>query len=106
MTDEQPHFSFAKLALYALGAGVLVLLVSIPIILGLAQWSPVAGLVAALVAVIAMIAAIGTVSNRMVNTARDRMLAARARDEAAAQNSDPADTDSTATTDRNTDTHG
>ncbi|ATD71350.1 MULTISPECIES: hypothetical protein [Gordonia] len=70
-------FSIAKLAFYALGAGVLVLAVSIPIIVLLANWSPVAGLIAALAAVVAMIAAIGTVANRMVNRARADLIAAR-----------------------------
>ncbi|MGW6032387.1 hypothetical protein [Gordonia terrae] len=70
-------FSIAKLAFYALGAGVLVLIVSIPIIALCARWSPVAGLVAALVAVAAMIAAIGTVANRMVDRARADLIAAR-----------------------------
>ncbi|MHC3000667.1 hypothetical protein [Gordonia metallireducens] len=70
-------FSIAKLAFYALGAGVLVLAVCIPLILLLANWSPVAGLIAALAAVVAMIAAIGTVANRMVNRARADLIAAR-----------------------------
>ena len=70
-------FSIAKLAFYALGAGVLVLAVSIPIIVLLANWSPIAGLIGALAAVVAMIAAIGTVANRMVNRARADLLAAR-----------------------------
>ncbi|WP_223204590.1 hypothetical protein [Gordonia jinghuaiqii] len=71
-------FSIAKLAFYALGAGVLVLAVSVPVIVLCAHWSPFAGLVAALVAVAAMIAAIGTVANRMVNRARAAMLAEQA----------------------------
>ncbi|AZZ82699.1 hypothetical protein C5O27_17910 [Gordonia alkanivorans] len=70
-------FSIAKLAFYALGAGVLVLAACIPLILLLANWSPLAGLVAALAAVVAMIAAIGTVANRMVNRARAELIAAR-----------------------------
>ncbi|WP_338855389.1 hypothetical protein WDY80_13725 [Gordonia hongkongensis] len=70
-------FSIAKLAFYALGAGVLVLIVSVPIIALCAHWSPIAGLVAALVAVAAMIAAIGTVANRMVDRARTDLIAAR-----------------------------
>ena len=48
-------FSIAKLAFYALGAGVLVLIVSVPIIALCAHWSPIAGLVAALVAVAAFL---------------------------------------------------
>ncbi|MDY6811131.1 MAG: hypothetical protein SW127_19310 [Actinomycetota bacterium] len=78
MTVDNPHFSFGKLVLYALGAGVIVLLVSIPIILLIAQWSPIAGLVVALIAVLAMIAAIGTVSRRIIATAEREILAARA----------------------------
>ena len=53
MSLHDTHFSFGKMVLYSLGAGVLVLLVSIPIILLIAQWSPVAGLVVALIAVVA-----------------------------------------------------
>ena len=64
-----PHFSFAKLALTSLGAGVVVLVIGIPIIIGVAQWSPTVGLIVALVVVIAMIAAIGTVSRRFVAAA-------------------------------------
>ncbi|MEO9329983.1 hypothetical protein [Gordonia aurantiaca] len=70
-------FSIAKLAFYALGAGVLVLAVCVPIVVVCANWSPIAGLVAALAAVVAMIAAIGTVANRMVNRARAELLAAQ-----------------------------
>ncbi len=72
-------FSIAKLAFYALGAGALVLAVCIPIIVVCANWSPFAGLAAALVAVVAMIAAIGTVANRMVDRARAELLAAQDR---------------------------
>ncbi|MXP21180.1 hypothetical protein GIY30_07405 [Gordonia sp. HNM0687] len=78
MTLDNTHFSFGKLVLYSLGAGVIVLLVSIPIILLIAQWSPIAGLVVALIAVLAMIAAIGTVSRRIIATAEREILAARA----------------------------
>lgn len=81
--DDTPRpgggFSIAKLAFYALGAGVLVLAVCIPIIVVCANWSPFAGLAAALVAVVAMIAAIGTVANRMVDRARAELLAAQDR---------------------------
>ena len=81
MSAEAPRFSIGKLVFYALGAGVLVLLISIPIILVIAQWSPIAGLVVALLAVLAMIAAIGAVSRRMIATAEREILAARAADE-------------------------
>ena len=81
MSLHDTHFSFGKMVLYSLGAGVLVLLVSIPIILLIAQWSPVAGPVVALIAVLAMIAAIGTVSRRIIATAEREILAARAATE-------------------------
>ena len=77
MTDRsRPRFSIAKLAFYSLGAGVIVLVVSVPIIALAAHWNPIAGLVAVLLAVVAVIAAIGTVSTRMVNAVRDEHLAA------------------------------
>ncbi|GAB19063.1 hypothetical protein GOEFS_073_00830 [Gordonia effusa NBRC 100432] len=72
--DKAPQpFSFVRLALLALGAGAIVLVVSIPIILLLAQWSVTAGLIAALVAIIAIIAAIGLVSQRIVGQAEQQL---------------------------------
>ncbi|MDL9944473.1 hypothetical protein QSJ19_02495 [Gordonia sp. ABSL11-1] len=81
MNVDGTRFSLGKLVFYALGAGVLVLVVSIPIILAIAHWSPIAGLVVALLAVLAMIAAIGTVSRRMIATAEREILAARAAEQ-------------------------
>ncbi len=72
MKEPQP-FSFVRLVFFALGAGVLVLLVSIPIILGVAVWSPLAGLIVAILAVIGVIAAIGVVSQRMVGQAEQAL---------------------------------
>ncbi len=72
-----PHFSFAKLALLSLGAGVLVLVIGVPIIVLIAQWSPTVGLIVALAVVIAMIAAIATVSRRIVAAAERDILAYR-----------------------------
>ncbi|MFW0791617.1 hypothetical protein [Gordonia sp. CPCC 205333] len=72
--DKPPQpFSFVRLALLALGAGAIVLIVSIPIILLLAQWSVTAGLIAAVVAIIAIIAAIGFVSQRIVGQAEEQL---------------------------------
>ena len=76
-TTPRLRFSIAKRALYALGAGVVVLAISVPIIVVAARWSPIAGLVAVLIAVVAVIAAIGTVATRMVNSARDDYLTAQ-----------------------------
>ncbi|AZG43764.1 hypothetical protein [Gordonia insulae] len=109
MTFGDTRFSFGKLVLFALGAGVLVLLVSIPIILLIARWSPIAGLVVALIAVLAMIAAIGTVSRRMIATAEREILAARAAEDAA-RSHDPRprviDPQTVEPTDRNSSTDG
>ncbi|WAC55795.1 hypothetical protein [Gordonia sp. SL306] len=95
MNIDDTRFSYGKLVLYSLGAGVVVLLVSIPVILLVAQWSPIAGLVIALIAVLAMIWVIGGVSRRMIARAEHEILAAR---------SDRPDTPDP--TDRNTSTDG
>ncbi|MGC4959864.1 hypothetical protein [Gordonia sp. DT101] len=95
MNIDDTRFSYGKLVLYSLGAGVVVLLVSIPVILLVAQWSPIAGLVIALIAVLAMIWVIGGVSRRMIARAEHEILAARA--------DRPHTSD---TTDRNTSTDG
>lgn len=87
-----PGFSFAKFVLFSLGAGAIVLIVSIPIIYALAHWSPYAGLFGALVAIVLMIAVIGVVSRRMIAGVERQMLADT--------------TDSTPPTDRNTPTDG
>ncbi|MGV9710133.1 hypothetical protein ACWDTI_05665 [Gordonia sp. NPDC003424] len=88
-----PRFSFARLVTFSLGAGTLVLLVSVPIILLCARWSPIAGLVAALIAVLVMIGVIGAVSRRMIAAAEQEILAEQAGAEPT-------------TTDRNTPTDG
>ncbi|MFT4043646.1 MAG: hypothetical protein QM673_10840 [Gordonia sp. (in: high G+C Gram-positive bacteria)] len=72
------RFSYGRFVLFSLGAGVLVLLVSIPIIVLLAHWTPAAGLLGALVAVIAMIAAIGLVARKLLATAEQRIRGTRA----------------------------
>ncbi|MGW0035993.1 hypothetical protein GYA93_09405 [Gordonia desulfuricans] len=69
------RFSYGKFVLYVLGSGVLVLVVCVPIILVLAHWNSVAGLIAALVTVILMIATIGTVSKRQIGKAEAAMRA-------------------------------
>lgn len=62
----EPHFSLGKLILYSLGTGVLVLVVATPIIVVTGRWSPIAGLVIALVSLVVMVAAIAVVSRRMM----------------------------------------
>lgn len=77
---EQPpefHFSYGKFVLAALGSGVLVLVVCVPIILALAHWSPIAGLIASAVSVIAMITVIGYVSRRQISRAEQAIRAAQ-----------------------------
>ena len=54
-----PRFSFARLALFTVGAGVAVLAVSAVIVIGLAKVSPVAALIVALLALILAIVAMG-----------------------------------------------
>lgn len=62
-----PRFSFARLALCTVGAGVAVLAVSAVIVVGLAQVSPLAALIVAVLALILAIVAMGIVANRMVD---------------------------------------
>ncbi|MBA4022524.1 MAG: hypothetical protein C0482_09170 [Gordonia sp.] len=71
----QRRFSFARLALFSLGAGALVLAISVPVVIGLAQLSPVAALIVAVLALILAVAAMGIVANRMVDRAADAMRA-------------------------------
>lgn len=71
---RQPRpFSFVRLALLALGAGAVVLFISVPIILLVARWSVIAGLIVALIAIIAIIAAIGVVAQRIVGQAEQQL---------------------------------
>jgi 4-hydroxybenzoate polyprenyltransferase len=72
---QQRRFSFARLALFSLGAGALVLAISIPVVIGLAQLSPVAALIVAVLALVLAVAAMGIVANRMVDRAADQMRA-------------------------------
>ena len=90
-------FSFSKLVFNSLGAGVLLLVVSIPIILLVARWSPVAGLIVAVLAMVAMIAVIGVVSRRMVASAERDILAQQRTENLMGQHD---------STDRNTSTDG
>jgi flagellar biosynthesis component FlhA len=62
-----PRFSFARLALFTVGAGVVVLAISAVVVIGLAEVSPVAALIVALLALILAIVAMGIVANRMVD---------------------------------------
>lgn len=63
------QFSFARLAVFSLGAGALVLAVSIPIVIGLAQVAPIAALIVAVLALVLAVAVMGIVANRMVDRA-------------------------------------
>ncbi|MGC5246509.1 hypothetical protein ACPXB3_06250 [Gordonia sp. DT219] len=75
--DAEYQFSYGRFVLFVLGAGVIVLLISIPIILALARWSPIAGLVAALISVALMITAIGVTSKRLIGKAERALRAQR-----------------------------
>lgn len=63
------------MALFSLGAGALVLAISIPVVIGLAQLSPAAALIVAVLALVLAVAAMGIVANRMVDRAADAMRA-------------------------------
>lgn len=75
--DPGYRFSYGRFVFFTLGAGVLALVVGVPIILALAHWTPVAGLVAALVTVLAMIAAIGLTARRLLATAEAQIRSGR-----------------------------
>lgn len=66
-----PRFSIARLAILAMGAGALVLGVSVPVIYGVSRVSAPAALVVALLAVALAIAVMGIVANRVVDRAVD-----------------------------------
>ncbi|WP_062393169.1 hypothetical protein [Gordonia phthalatica] len=66
-SDELQRFSFAKLVFYALGAGVLVLVVTLPIVIGLARPYPTAALCVAIGGVLLMVVAIALVSRKMMS---------------------------------------
>ncbi|MGV9672250.1 hypothetical protein ACWDPV_16920 [Gordonia sp. NPDC003504] len=74
---EEYRFSYGRFVVYVLGAGAIVLVLFIPIILGMAKWNPTAGLVSALVAVLAMIAAIGFTSRYQIGKAEKAIRASR-----------------------------
>ncbi|GAC78579.1 MULTISPECIES: hypothetical protein [Gordonia] len=65
-TSAADDYSYGKSVAYALGAGVLVLVVAVLIILVVAQTSAVAALIVAIVAVVVMVAVIALVSKRML----------------------------------------
>ena len=79
-SGDEYRFSYGRFVVMVLGAGAIVLIISIPIILALAKWSAIAGLVAALVAVIAMITAIGFTSKFQIGKAERALRAAQGQD--------------------------
>ncbi len=76
-----PRFSIARLAVFAMGSGALVLLVSVPVIYGVSLVSAPAALVVALLAVALAVAVMGIVANRIVDKAVDSDSAATRDDE-------------------------
>lgn len=72
--------SIGRIALISVTAGIVVLLISVPIILGVAQLSPLAALIVALLALVLSVAVMGIVANRMVNGIVDRELSRRAEE--------------------------
>jgi multisubunit Na+/H+ antiporter MnhG subunit len=75
MSPAARQFSFARLALFALGAGAVVLVVSVPIVIWLAQTAPLVALIVALLALILAVAVMGIVANRMIDRAAQDMTA-------------------------------
>ena len=67
--DASYTFSCGRFVVVVLGTGVTVLIVCVPIVLVLAKWNPVAGLVASLAALLLMITAIGVTSKRLIGKA-------------------------------------
>ncbi|MBM7367170.1 hypothetical protein [Gordonia hydrophobica] len=86
------HFSFAKLVFYALGAGVLVLVVTLPIVIALARPYPTAALCVAIGGILLMVVVIALVSRRMMSGVQQEIdrrraeIAARQRADGDAQN--------------------
>ncbi|RPA63505.1 hypothetical protein EF294_08395 [Gordonia oryzae] len=76
--DLQYRFSYGRFVLFVLGAGVIVLVICIPVVLALARWNAIAGLVASLVSIVLMITAIGITSKRLIGKA-ERALRAQHR---------------------------
>ncbi|WP_018179717.1 hypothetical protein [Jongsikchunia kroppenstedtii] len=70
--------SIGRIALLSISAGIVTLLISVPIILGLATVSPLAALIVALLAIVLCVAVMGIVANRIVNKMVDREMARRA----------------------------
>lgn len=66
-SDELQRFSFARLVFYALGAGVLVLAVTLPIVIALARPYPTAALCVAIGGVLLMVVVIALVSRKMMS---------------------------------------
>lgn len=67
------QFSFARLAVFSLGAGALVLAISVPVVIGLAQVTPIVALIVAVLALVLAVAVMGIVANRMVDRAASAM---------------------------------
>ena len=84
--NELQQFSFAKLVFYALGAGVLVLVVTLPIVIGLARSHPTAALCVAIGGVLLMVVVIALVSKKMMSGVQREI--DRRRAEIAAQQRD------------------
>ncbi|QKT07535.1 hypothetical protein HUN08_10290 [Gordonia sp. X0973] len=69
MSNKASGFSFIKLALASLSAGMAVLVVSLPLIWLGSKVTPWLGLIIGLAAIVGIVAAVGFVSNRMVERA-------------------------------------
>lgn len=70
-------FSFVRLALASLGSGFAVLVVSLPVIWAASRVHPWLSLAVTVLALVAMIAAIGFVANRVVDKAAEQLREAK-----------------------------
>ncbi len=77
MSGPGTEFSFLRLALASLGAGLAVLVVSLPLIWAAGHVHRWLALAVALLAIVSVVAAIGIVANRVVNRAAERITRAQ-----------------------------
>ena len=73
MSGDSMGFSFIRLALLSLGAGLAVLVVSLPLIWAASQVHRWLALAVAVLAIIGIVAAIGIVANRVVSNVAQRL---------------------------------
>lgn len=87
--SQRYEFSFIRLAMSSLGAGLAVLVVSLPLIWAAALVHRWLALAVTVLAIAGTVAAIGIVANRIVNTAAERLTQDTAATPDPAQTDDP-----------------